>query len=393
MISPFSFAANPQLHFGAGKISILPSVIKTFGSNVLLVTGANSFDLSPAASGLLSKLESNKITFERVIIPSEPTPGMIDLAVKNYFDEARFDVVVAIGGGSVVDAGKAIAAMLPLHEPVKNYLEGVGTKLHPGTKIPFIAVPTTSGTGSEATKNAVLAEVGVYGYKKSLRHNNFVPDVAIVDPVLTVSCSAATTAASGMDAFTQLLESCLSTSSNPLTDALAYEGLRHISSSLPDAFRDGANLVARTDMALAAYLSGVTLANAGLGLVHGFASTIGGNFPIAHGVICSSLMWAVNRVTLSKLRSEASRNIALIKYASAGKIFTKAESKSDDYYADVLLETIESYTSEMKIPRLQECGIKYADLDVIARNSDNKNNPVALNDEEKREVLEIAYDR
>ena len=202
-----------------------------------------------------------------------------------------------------MDAGKAIAAMLPLHEPVKNYLEGVGTRSHPGVKLPFIAVPTTAGTGSEAAKNAVLSETGEKGYKRSLRHNNFVPNVAVIDPILTLSCPPATTAASGMDAFTQLLESYLSTAGNPITDALAYEGLRQVSGNLLHAFRSGDDLNARIGMALAAFLSGLTLTNAGLGLVHGFAASIGGYFPIAHGVICSSMMPAVNRVTVRRLRS------------------------------------------------------------------------------------------
>ena len=172
------------------------------------------------------------------ICPSaiEPTPGIVDEAVKKTvsFDP---DVVVAIGGGSVMDAGKAISAMLPLVEPVKNYLEGVGTKpAHPGVKVPFIAIPTTAGTGSEAAKNAVLSETGENGYKRSLRHNNFVPNVAIIDPALSITCPPATTAASGMDAFTQLLESYLSTAGNAVTDALAYEGLQQVSRSLRQAY-------------------------------------------------------------------------------------------------------------------------------------------------------------
>lgn len=393
MIKPFSFAANPQLHFGAGKISVLQSVVKKFGSRTLLVTGANSFDTALEGQGLLSELQSHGATLERVIITREPTPEMIDLAVGKYTDQPKPDIVVAIGGGSVMDAGKAIAAMLPVHESVKAYLEGVGSIPHPGIKISFIAIPTTSGTGSEATKNAVLAEVGEHGYKKSLRHNNFVPDIAIVDPELTVSCPPAITAASGMDAFTQLLESYLSTASNVITDVMAYQGLRCISNSLKRAYHEGTDLNARTDMAMAAYLSGVTLANAGLGLVHGFASTIGGYFNMAHGVICSSLMYAANKVTVRKLRSDNISHAALMKYSSTGKLFTDVEGKSAAYYLDVLLDTIESMAYEMKIPGLRQFGINHADLTKIAREADNKFNPVALGHEEKLEILEMAYER
>jgi alcohol dehydrogenase class IV len=315
---------------------------------------------------------------------------MIDEAVRE-FSGYKPSVVVAIGGGSVLDAGKAISAMLPLQDSVKNYLEGVGSKSHPGDKIPFVAVPTTSGTGSEATKNAVLSEIGDRGYKRSLRHNRFVPDVAIVDPALTVSCPPAATAASGMDAFTQLLESYVSTAANPITDALAYEGLKCISGALLKTYHDGSDLEARAEMSLASYLSGVTLANAGLGLVHGFASPIGGYFDIPHGVICSALMSPANEVTIRKLRAGNTKAAeALHKYAAAGKLFSGLGDKTDTYYVDHLLSIIENYTQQLEIPNLASFGVKTADIDRIVKASDNKNNPVALDREEMIEVLEIA---
>lgn len=389
MISAFTFATTPQLYFGAEKIATLPSVVKTFGSRILLVTGARSFTSSAASKKLLEQLHASGYTVEQCIIDREPTPAMIDSAVQNS-SHAQPQVVVAIGGGSVLDAGKAIAAMLPLQESVKDYLEGVGTKTHPGVKIPFIAIPTTAGTGSEATKNAVLSEIGENGYKKSLRHNNFVPDIAIIDPKLTLGCPPAITAASGMDAFTQLLESYLSTAANPMTDALAYEGLKYISTSLLPVYEDGSNLAARTAMALASYLSGITLANAGLGLVHGFASAVGGYFNISHGVICSTLMASANKITVRKLRAEKSNDPALAKYTAVGKLFTRADNKSDDYYIDSLLEYIERLTHELKIPALKSGGVSSADFEKIIKASDNKNNPAILNKEEMEEVLAMA---
>ncbi len=258
------------------------------------------------------------------------------------------------------------------------------------SKVPFIAIPTTAGTGSEAAKNAVLSETGENGYKRSLRHNNFVPNVAIIDPALSITCPQATTAASGMDAFTQLLESYLSTAGNAVTDALAYEGLQQISRSLRQAYHSGTDINARTGMALAAYLSGITLTNAGLGLVHGFAASIGGYFPIAHGVICSSLMPAANRVTVRKLRSQRSNDNALAKYAIIGKMFAGVENKSSEYYVDFLLDTIEKWTVEMNIPRLSQGGVTSSDFTKIVNATDNKNNPVALSKEEMLEILEMA---
>ncbi len=390
MKDSFSLAQSPLVYFGAGKISVLPSVVKTFGSRILLVTGAKSFTASGHYQILLEEFHSQGITVEHLSVSVEPTPGIVDEAVKKTlpFDP---DVIVAVGGGSVLDAGKAIAAMLPLREPVKNYLEGVGIKpAHPGVKVPFIAIPTTAGTGSEAAKNAVLSETGESGYKRSLRHNNFVPNVAIIDPALSITCPPATTGASGMDAFTQLLESFLSTAGNAVTDALAYEGLQQVSRSLRQAYYSGSDIEARTGMALAAYLSGVTLTNAGLGLVHGFAASIGGYFPIAHGVICSSLMPAVNRVTVRKLRSQRSNDNALAKYATIGKMFAGVENNSLEYYVDFLLDTIEKWTVEMNIPRLSHGGVTSSGFAKIVNATDNKNNPVALNKEEMMEILEMA---
>jgi alcohol dehydrogenase class IV len=389
MISAFTFASTPQLFFGPEKICGLASVVKTFGSRLLLVTGARSFTTSEAGGKLLEQLHSAGYSVDQYVIDREPSPAMIDMVVHRAAHTSP-QVVIAIGGGSVLDAGKAIAAMLPLHESVKDYLEGVGTKTHPGVKIPFIAIPTTAGTGSEATKNAVLSEIGENGYKKSLRHNNFVPDIAIIDPKLTLGCPPAITAASGMDAFTQLLESYLSTAANPMTDALAYEGLKYISTSLEQAYEDGSNLTARTAMALASYLSGITLANAGLGLVHGFASGIGGYFNISHGVICSSLMASANKITVRKLRAEKSNDGALTKYTAIGKLFSSAQNKSDDYYIDSLLAHIESLRHNLKIPGLTAGGLSSSDFEKIIEASDNKNNPVILNREEMEEVLAIA---
>src|SRR5688572_10016913 len=218
-MKPFVLAPSPVLHFGVGKFAILPDVIQKYGTSVLLITGTKSFSATTYYHRLLEELQKKAITVKIHHVNNEPTPGMIDGAVRDSVN-LKPDVVVAIGGGSALDAGKAVAAMLPLNDSVKNYLEGVGTKVHPGNKVPFIAVPTTAGTGSEAARNAVLSEIGENGYKRSLRHNNFVSNVAIVDPVLAITCPRSVTAASGMDAFTQLLESYLSLEGNTVTDAL-----------------------------------------------------------------------------------------------------------------------------------------------------------------------------
>lgn len=389
MIRDFSLAASPQLIFGSGKLGALPSAIKRFGSRILLVTGARSFLLSSRGQALQEEFKAKDISFEVCRIDREPTPAIIDDAVKAFPGFAP-QCVVAIGGGSALDAGKAISAMLPLSASVKDYLEGVGTRVHTGVKVPFIAVPTTAGTGSESTKNAVISETGAHGYKRSLRHDNFVPNLAIVDPSLTLGCPKATTATSGMDAFTQLLESYLSTAANPVSDALALKGLQCISRSLKKAYDDGSDLEARTGMALAAYLSGVTLASAGLGLVHGFASPIGGFFDIPHGVICSALMAPANKVTVRKLRQEKEQQAALKKYADVGRLFLDKDGGTDDYCIDHLLSTIESLTAHLNIPGLAACGVAKDHFERILSITDNKNNPVRLDRDEMAEVLQGA---
>jgi alcohol dehydrogenase class IV len=281
MVNPFQFSRLPQIYFGAGKFSELPSLINGYGGSLLLVSGKDSFSGSKYFNELFSSLERNGIRSSVITISGEPSVEDIDSAVSKFRNQ-KTDAVVAIGGGSVIDAGKAISAMLGTRESVLEFLEGVGIKTHSGVKVPFIAVPTTSGTGSEATKNAVISRVGKEGFKRSLRHDNFVPDVALVDPELTVSCSPEITAASGMDCFTQLTEAYFSTKSNPFTDALALEGIKSIKTSLKESYINGGNIEARTGMSFAALTSGICLANAGLGAVHGFASSIGGMYNIPH---------------------------------------------------------------------------------------------------------------
>lgn len=391
-MNSFQMASTPSLQVGAGKVSVLPKLISAYGKQVLLITGARSFQAAAYRGPLLQSLEEAGHHVHQYVIGGEPSPQLIDTAVAQ-FAAPMPDVVVAIGGGSVLDAGKAISAMLPLQEPVKDYLEGVGIHAaHPGVKVPFIAIPTTAGTGSEATKNAVISEPGANGFKKSLRHEAFVPEVAILDPTLTLSCPPAVTAASGMDAFTQLLESYLSKAANPLTDALAFEGLRRMAASLYRAYTQGDDVLARADVALAAYLSGVTLANAGLGLVHGMAGPIGGLFPVPHGAVCSTLMAPANIVTVRKLRAADTESAqhALVKYAMVGQLFCKETGKPEAYYVDALLDTIQRWTADMKIPSLTQLGITREDFDKIVAASDAKNNPIGMRDEEMWEVLERA---
>lgn len=386
MVKPFQFAALPLIFFGPGTISGLPGHVRRYGKSVLLITGKSSFTESEKGRRILSLLKQEGLDFDVYSVPGEPSPEIIDLAIERYSDK-KHSVITAIGGGSVLDAGKAISAMMPMKAPVKDYLEGVGSKEHTGIKIPFIAVPTTSGTGSETTKNAVISSVGKDGFKKSLRHDNFVPDIAIVDPELTLSCPPGLTAASGMDCFTQLVEAYLSDKSNDFTDVLALRAIARLATSLKIAFEDGTDIEARTAMSFAALTSGICLANAGLGAVHGFASSIGAMYNIPHGVVCGTLMAPANEINVAELRRTGSSLTALAKYATLGKIFNLDVSKSDEYLTDYFIDVLYRLTDDLKLPGLGKYGVKKSDIDRIVEMTGNKNNPVKLVPDELKKII------
>lgn len=384
MLSAFRFAQTPVIHFGLGKIKMLPELIASYGTEVLIVTGASSFTMTRQWVMLQERLQQAGISFHLYSVDREPDPAMIDGAVRTFSDRP-IRVVAAVGGGSVLDAGKAIAAMWGKTESVKTYLEGVGDRQPEGATLPFIAVPTTAGTGSEVTKNAVISEVGPTGFKKSLRHDHYVPRMALIDPELAVSAPPELTARSGMDAFTQLLEAYVSTNAGAMTDMVAWEGLRYVKKSLLRAYREGRDLDARSDMSYAALLSGLALANAGLGTVHGFASSLGGRFDIPHGVICGTLMAGVNRLTLERLSKE---EVAYEKYVRVGALFSGHPGKSREYYAHFLIDLIGEWTEVLQIPRLGAYGVQLEDLPAIAHRTGNKYNPVVLTPQELQAVLE-----
>lgn len=386
MVKAFQFSRLPKIIFRNGAIGELTSQILQYGSKIVLVTGKKSFLGSANSEKLLDDFKQRGIGYHILSVQGEPSPEVVDNAVKQFSSE-KIDLIVGIGGGSVIDTGKALSAMMYRPESVSEFLEGVGTNDHPGTKLPFIAIPTTSGTGSEATKNAVISNVGKNGFKKSLRHDNFVPDLALVDPELTLNCPQNITAASGMDCFTQLTEAFLSEKSNEFTDAFAIAGLKQIKTSLIRCYIDGGDIEARSGMSFAALSSGICLANAGLGVVHGFASSIGGMYNIPHGLICGTLMASGNQINLRELRKKDDNQSALKKYAILGELFIEKRDKSDNYYADSFLQFLHSLTADLNLPGLSEYGVEEKDLDLICRNTEIKNNPVKLSSDDLKDVL------
>jgi alcohol dehydrogenase class IV len=295
------------------------------------------------------------------------------------------DLVMAIGGGSTLDAGKAVSAMIPSGKDVRLFLEGAGTEIHDGEKLPFIAVPTTAGTGSEATKNAVLSEVGIKGFKRSLRHDNFVPDIALLDPTLALSCPEQVTLASALDALTQLMEAYLSTRATPFTDALALPAIRAVVEFLPAILRHPTDLPARQELSFAAYISGICLANAGLGTVHGFASVIGSMVNIPHGIVCGLLMTPCHQATYLKLKRLGQKDTFLSKFEELAGIFSSCTS--GQHSGREFDETFPAWTRQFQLPRFSEFGIQASMIDDIIVKTEQKNNPVILEAEELKTIV------
>ncbi len=388
-ISPFFFAKVPPIHFGTGKIEQLPSLLKSLKAHkVLVVTGGKSLEHSGNWSVIQSLLEQNQITIKRIAYSGEPTTPDVDRLCQQYRPH-QIDAVVGIGGGSVIDLGKALSAMLPHQNSIFDHLEGVGKGIpHSGVKLPYLAIPTTSGTGGEVTKNAVISEVGKNGYKKSLRHDNLIPDGIIIDGNLLTSCPRSITAACGLDALTQLLEPFLSPTASPLTDAIAVSGIEKVAEYfLPACGSEANNPKVREGMAYASLCSGICLANAGLGIVHGLASPIGGLFPIPHGVVCGTLMGIANQVTLEAMRAREPHNPAILKMSQVGRMLSRKTGQSENYYGDFLIQTLWEWTEQLAVPKLSDYGVTASDLETIVEQTSNRNNPIQLTREEIFSIL------
>jgi len=391
VIPPFTVSSLPRIVFGEGTLTQVPIHAASFGKRALLVTGGHSFRDSSYWEILTSGLRAQDISWEVVPVEGEPSPQLVDDAVTAWRD-AQIDVIVGIGGGSVLDAAKAVAGLLPHGNSVMDHLEGVGPELrYKGPAAPFIAVPTTAGTGSEATKNAVLSVQGVQGFKKSFRHDLLVPRYAVVDPLLLASCPPELIAANGMDALTQLLESYVSSRSNPITDALALSGLEAVRDGLFDWYEGNEHAAAgRRRMAYAALLSGITLAQAGLGSVHGLAAPLGAFFPIPHGVACGTLVAAATDANIRALYKRHPGSPASEKYAHVGRMLNGKPLLSRDEAWKLLIQTLSDWTQRMDLPRLRAYGIQERDIARIVANcrgSSMKTNPIELTDAEIRDVL------
>ena len=372
----FEFGTAGRIVFGPGAAREIAPAAREMGTRALLVTGRTQ-----RRAGLLAGVDCMTLQVEK-----EPTVDWVQSAVAAGRRE-RCNLVIGFGGGSAIDAAKAVAALLANAGEIFDYLEVIG-KGQPLARpsLPLISVPTTAGTGAEVTRNAVLASPR-HRLKVSLRSPHLLPRLAVVDPELTYDLPPAVTASTGMDALTQLLEPYVTPRANPLTDALCVEGLRRVARSLTLAHADGSDRVAREDMSLASLYGGLALANAGLGAVHGFAAAIGGAFDAPHGAVCAALLPHVVSVNLRALRSRAPQSDSLARYRDAARILT---GRADADCAEWLGRLCQS----LGIPRLGSYGITASDAPAIVESaskaSSMKANPIVLTPEELREILAAA---
>lgn len=381
-LASFEFATATRIVFGPGRLKEAPEAVRGLGgTRVLLVTGKD-----PArASGLREALEVLGLPVRVFSVDGEPT---VELAREGTAAavESGCDAVVAFGGGSALDAGKAIAALAANGGDPLDYLEVIGQgKPLTRAPLPFVAIPTTAGTGSEVTRNAVLGSKDAK-VKASLRSPLMLPRVALVDPDLLASAPPGVLAASGMDALSQLLEPFLSARANPLTDALAREGLRRSARSLRRAVLEEPDAAAREDLALASLFGGLCLANAGLGAVHGFAAPVGGMFDAPHGAVCAALLPAVLDVNLRALRARAPGHSSLPRFQEVAELLTgRPGARPED-----AITWVEELRRALRVPGLGRCGLTAARVpELVAKAkaaSSMKANPLVLTDEELTEI-------
>ncbi len=378
----FEFSTSSKIIFGWGKTDqVIPFALSS-GKKALLVTGRSQ----KRASDLKKKL--NKAGVETVLFKIESEPTIENVSEGSVIaKESSCDFVIGLGGGSVIDGAKAIAALITNHEDLIEYLEVVGNG-KPLTNKPAtcIAIPTTAGTGAEVTKNSVIKST-VHNVKVSLRNPDMVPDLSIIDPELTCSMPPDITAATGLDALTQLMESYVTKKNNPLTDSLCLEGIIHGSSSLLKAYQNGNDRKARESMAIASLFGGLTLANSGLGAVHGFAAPIGGMFAAPHGVVCASLLPNVMEVNVRALKKEKN-SFFLNRYNELGIILT-GSTNSD---AEDGINWIKQLCLELNVKKLSDFGINKTHIPEIvekaSKASSMKGNPLELSKGELSEILE-----
>lgn len=375
----FEFSTTQRIVFGIGSLEKLPTILAEFGARPLLVVGYKQWK----ESGILQYFDSSPNIVE---ITDEPTIGVLREIIREVALDPP-DVVIGIGGGSALDTAKAISALITNPGDITDYLEviGKGESIR-NQPLPVIAIPTTAGTGSEATFNAVLGSPE-HRIKVSLRNKSMLPCVALIDPGIQLSLPPSVTAFTGLDALTQVIEPFVSGFANPITDAFCKEGIHLIKTGLYSAFQNGQDIEARQDMALASLFGGIALANARLGAVHGIAGPFGGMFKSEHGAVCGILLPAVIKANIKALKTRDPENPALDRYQQIAVLITGNPSASREDGQ----EAIQDMVAEMKIPKLSSYGFSLDDFKPLIESSriasSMKGNPISLTTAELEMIL------
>jgi len=392
-MQPFQFATASRIVFGAGRFDEIGKLAAEFGGAALVVSNADRSGKQGLMQRLSSLASAASVASEICWIQGEPEIADVDrsLAAARRLEA---DLVIGIGGGSAIDTAKAVAGLLTNGGECLDYMEviGHGRPIREAAA-PWIAVPTTAGTGAEVTRNAVIGS-RERAYKASIRSPLLLPRVALVDPELGVRVSPEVTARTGMDALTQCIESYTSSGANPLTDALALEGITRAGRSLERAWRVGSDLQARQDMALAALISGITLTNAGLGAVHGFAAPLGARFPVPHGAVCAVLLPHVMRANVSALRETDARHAGLGRYADVGRALVGDPGLAAEDAIETGLQRAGELVRTLEIPGLASFGLGEEAIpgvvEMAQRASSMKFNPIELPAAELSSILREA---
>ena len=382
----FEISTVSRIIFGWDSLNEIGGLAADLGRHALVVTGDNP----TRASRLLELLSESGVAASLFKVPCEPTLDLVNEGTA-FAKRIGADLVIGFGGGSAIDAAKAIAAMATNPGDLLDYLEIIGrAQPLPNSPAPFIAIPTTAGTGAEVARNSVLTSPKDQ-LKVSLRSPLMLAKIALVDPALTVGLPPAITASTGLDALTQVIEPFVSIRANPMMSALCAQGIELAARSLPVVFADGSNRVARDEMALASLYGGLALANAGLGAVHGFAAPIGGMFHSApHGAVCAALLPHVMRANIAALRQRSPQDPALGNFEKVARILTGNPSASMEEGA----HWIASLVKQLAIPGLRAFGVAQEAIPVLvekaAAASSMKGNPIPLTREELTEILKAA---
>jgi alcohol dehydrogenase class IV len=381
----FEFATATRIVFGQGAIKEAAPIAASFGRRALIVVGSTS----DQATTLINQLGAQGVAAMTFSVAGEPSIETVQAGMQ-VAREHNCDVVIGLGGGSAIDTGKAIAALMTNPGDPLGYLEVIGRGLPlKQLPLPYLAIPTTAGTGSEVTRNAVLAS-HEHHVKVSLRSPLMLPRVAIIDPELTYSLPPAITASTGLDALTQLIEPYTCNAPNPLVDAICCDGMQRAARSLKRAYQDGSDVAAREDMSIAALFGGLALANARLGAVHGFAGPFGGLFPVPHGMICARLLPFVVEANVRALQTRNPQSPILQRYAEVAQLLTGRSTAG----ASDAIGWLHQLCADLNVAPLSQFGFTPHDIPLVVaqaqKASSMKGNPIALTEEELQRILTEA---